>query len=46
MWTTQAFDPAAGELLLWPDTTAAFSADRKEGIAAFNEKRKPHWPGN
>jgi enoyl-CoA hydratase/carnithine racemase len=25
--------------------TAAFSADRKEGIAAFNEKRKPNWPG-
>ncbi|MGI5206792.1 enoyl-CoA hydratase/isomerase family protein [Spirillospora sp. CA-108201] len=25
--------------------TAAFSADRREGIAAFNEKRKPVWPG-
>ena len=25
--------------------TAAFSADRKEGIAAFNEKRRPNWPG-
>jgi enoyl-CoA hydratase/carnithine racemase len=24
--------------------TAAFSADRREGIAAFNEKRKPSWP--
>jgi enoyl-CoA hydratase/carnithine racemase len=24
--------------------TAAFSADRKEGIAAFNEKRPPRWP--
>jgi len=24
---------------------AAFSADRKEGIAAFNEKRRPNWPG-
>jgi enoyl-CoA hydratase/carnithine racemase len=24
---------------------AALSADRKEGIAAFNEKRKPAWPG-
>ena len=25
--------------------TAALSADRREGIAAFNEKRKPKWPG-
>ena len=25
--------------------TAAFSGDRKEGIAAFNEKRTPDWPG-
>lgn len=24
---------------------AAFSSDRREGIAAFNEKRKPNWPG-
>ena len=24
--------------------TAAFSADRKEGIAAFNDKRTPDWP--
>jgi enoyl-CoA hydratase/carnithine racemase len=24
---------------------AAFSADRKEGIAAFVQKRKPQWPG-
>jgi enoyl-CoA hydratase/carnithine racemase len=26
--------------------TAAFSADRKEGIAAFNDKRPPQWTGN
>ena len=25
--------------------TAAISADRREGIAAFNEKRPPTWPG-
>jgi enoyl-CoA hydratase/carnithine racemase len=25
--------------------TVAFSADRREGIAAFNEKRSPDWPG-
>jgi len=25
--------------------TAAFSDDRREGIAAFNEKRRPDWPG-
>jgi len=25
--------------------TVAFSADRKEGIAAFDEKRTPNWPG-
>jgi enoyl-CoA hydratase/carnithine racemase len=25
--------------------TAALSADRREGIAAFNEKRDPAWPG-
>src|SRR5450432_3283949 len=24
---------------------AAFSGDRREGIAAFKEKRDPHWPG-
>jgi enoyl-CoA hydratase/carnithine racemase len=25
--------------------TAAFSADRREGISAFIEKRPPRWPG-
>lgn len=25
--------------------TVAFSPDRTEGVAAFNEKRKPRWPG-
>jgi enoyl-CoA hydratase/carnithine racemase len=25
--------------------TAVLSADRREGIAAFNQKRAPQWPG-
>jgi enoyl-CoA hydratase/carnithine racemase len=25
--------------------TTAFSGDRREGVAAFNEKRTPNWPG-
>ncbi|WP_228980502.1 enoyl-CoA hydratase/isomerase family protein [Streptomyces sp. DH12] len=25
--------------------TVAFSGDRKEGVAAFNDKRPPRWPG-
>lgn len=38
-------EPAAMDVedVAW--RTAAFSADRQEGIAAFNEKRRPSWPG-
>ncbi len=39
-------DLAAGldeEDAAWRAT--AFSADRAEGVAAFNEKRRPNWPG-
>lgn len=31
------------EAQCWRETV--FSADRQEGIAAFNEKRTPNWPG-
>jgi hypothetical protein len=39
-------DLAAGldlEDAAWRAT--AFSGDRREGVAAFNEKRRPDWPG-
>jgi enoyl-CoA hydratase/carnithine racemase len=37
--------PAALEIEDSAWRTAALSADRREGIAAFNEKRDPVWPG-
>ena len=40
-------DLAAGldiEDAAWRAT--AFSGDRREGVAAFNEKRRPNWPGH
>jgi enoyl-CoA hydratase/carnithine racemase len=37
--------PAALEIEDAAWRTAALSADRREGIAAFNEKRDPVWPG-
>jgi len=37
--------PAALEVEDAAWRTAALSADRREGIAAFNEKRAPKWPG-
>jgi enoyl-CoA hydratase/carnithine racemase len=37
--------PAALEVEDAAWRTAALSADRREGIAAFVQKRKPNWPG-
>jgi enoyl-CoA hydratase/carnithine racemase len=37
--------PAALEVEDAAWRAAALSADRREGIAAFNEKRAPKWPG-
>jgi enoyl-CoA hydratase/carnithine racemase len=42
----QGLDLRAGlevEDAAWRAT--AFSGDREEGVAAFNERRKPQWPG-
>ena len=42
----QGLDLRAGlevEDAAWRAT--AFSGDRAEGVAAFNERRKPQWPG-
>ena len=42
-WSLSYADAMDAEDVAW--RTAAFSADRREGIAAFNEKRRPDWPG-
>jgi enoyl-CoA hydratase/carnithine racemase len=42
-WDAELAAALDAEDSCWAAT--AFSADRKEGVAAFNDKRRPHWPG-
>jgi enoyl-CoA hydratase/carnithine racemase len=41
-WDADLVSALEAENACWHDT--AFSADRREGVAAFNEKREPVWP--